>query len=214
VIVVVSANYAAYDTPKPPPPGADEYYLFSDGPPVEGWTMVRGGPPTTLPPRYRAKAAKVAPWLYGIVPADADVVWMDHSLMTTGEPVTSMVEAARHEAYPLSTFRHRMRDCLFAEAEASDAIKRYDGENVLAQAQHYRRRGHPAHAGLWETGALVWLDDYAREDLGARWLAEMLAWSSQDQVSLPWVTRDVGRLSGSSVDNAWFKYQGHTRQDW
>jgi len=205
---VVSACYAGYDTPKPAPPGADKHILFTDNAePARGWETRLIGPASTLPPRYRSKGPKACPQFYGV--ANYSVLWIDASLFTTGKSIESLIALVPPGG--VGAFKHRFRDNVLDEAKASAAIKRYAGEYVIEQAART-----PSIKGLYETGVIVWRG--AQHTMGIRWLAEMLAWSSQDQISFPYAALETGAeitsLPGSSVDNEWFKYQRHTREDW
>lgn len=212
-ITVVSASYGDYDTPKPPPPGCDRAVMFTDGDAPPGWEKADHSP-ATLPPRWRSKGPKAAPHLYGIT--DDVVIWVDASLRPTGESVRALADMVPHGEY-VGTFKHRWRDCILDEAVESEKLRRYAGEQIVRQARHYlEEEGHPRHGGLYETGILVWRPCTMSEAIGEAWLAEMLAWSSQDQVSFPFAVGDFGPvvLPGSSVVNAWFQWEQHKVVDW
>ncbi len=197
-MIVLTANYGEYDASHRLPLDAVVYDESRRNNAI-------------LPGRYVAKAVKCAPHLLGHL--GRDIVWVDGSMEWTGKSLGSLLEQV-----PLGgvgVFRHRERDCIYAEAEASiENRRRYMNEPIAQQAEHYRAMGHPAHDGLWETGLIVWRG--AQRWLGAPWLAEMLAWSSQDQISFPYVARDstsmVTDLSGGDAwKNEWFEAKAHLR---
>lgn len=209
-MIVVSANYAGYDAFKPPPPGADRCVMFTDRPmeaAALGWNVVSNANPS-VPPRLRSKPPKCAPHLL-LVDADGDVVWIDASLRATGRDMRDLVALVPPGG--VGTFRHRFRRTIQEEAEASHWLDRYRGEPVREQAAFYGDV-----LGLYETGCIVWRG--AQHHVGVRWLAECLAWSSQDQIGFPYVLHehreDVTILPGTSVDNEWFKWEQHERIDW
>jgi len=171
------------------------------------WIDDHGGPSPTLPPRYRSKGPKACPQFYGV--SSYNVLWIDASLLTTGKDIASLFALVPPGG--VGAFKHRFRDNVLDEAIESAKLKRYASENVIEQAKRT-----PALRGLYETGVIVWRG--AQHTMGVRWLAEMLAWSSQDQISFPHAAietdTEITSLPGSSVDNEWFKYQQHTREDW
>lgn len=219
-IVAVTACYGRtlepYDEPKWPPKGVDAAFAFTDD--VRWFELGWKRPPhernnRDLSPRMRGKGPKAAAHLFGI---DADdVVWIDASMVRTGRSVETALELV--PAGGVGCFAHRWRDCIYEEAEASLApgFGRYKNEPIREQVANYRRAGHPERGGLWELGCIVWRG--AQKRIGESWLAEMLAWTSQDQLSFPVVCRRHGitptRLPGNAVENPWFRYHPHAKDD-
>lgn len=197
-MIILTANYRGFDRDVPNVPGIIVYdEKRRDNGTLEG--------------RYLGKAPKCAPHLLGH--KDSDVIWVDAS-MRFRIPVAPVLELLR-DLVPIGgmgLFRHRHRDCIYTEAAHSLTMPQYRRQPLVQQTRHYQREGHPAGWGLWECGIIVWRG--AQHVIGARWLAEQLTWSSQDQISLPYVVRELGvnvtDLSpGSVVDNPWFRYQEH-----
>lgn len=219
-MVIVTACYSRnplqpYDNPKSPPDGCPAY-CFTDDPLwyEVGWSR----PPRErnnllIHPRMRGKAPKCAPHLMGI--SDDDVLWIDSSMRWTGVDLSGLF--ALVPVGGMGCFRHRFRECIYDEAEASLApgFDRYRKEPIREQVEHYRSQGYPARAGLWENGLIVWRGMQKR--IGARWLGEMLCWTSQDQLSLPYVlglcSIQPTVLPGTAVKNDWFEYAGHNQSD-
>jgi hypothetical protein len=194
-MLILTANYRRYDTAKPVP----GLIVYSEA----------RRDNTHLSGRYLGKAPKCAPHLLGH--EDPDIIWIDGSMRWTGEDLAGLLALVPHGG--VGMYRHRFRTCVYEEAAASH-FYRYDGEPIDQQAEHYRRQGHPEHWGLWEAGIIVWRG--AHRAMGAAWLAEQLAWTSQDQISLPVVLRRLGvtvtdLAPGNVVDNPWFKYEEHLR---
>jgi len=204
-----------YDMPKWPPKGVDEAFAFTDD--VRWFELGWQRPPFErnngdLSPRMRGKAPKAAPHLFGF---DDDIVWLDASMVRTGESLKSAFELV--PVGGVGCFAHRWRDCIYDEAEASVAtgFNRYAREPIREQVAHYRRQGHPERHGLFELGCILWRG--AQKLVGEAWLAEMLSWSSQDQLSFPVVCRRYGvtptRLPGNALSNPWFNYTPHQGTD-
>jgi hypothetical protein len=203
-LLILTANYRGFDRDVPNVPGIVVY-------------DERRRDNGTLEGRWLGKAPKCAPHLLGH--KERDIIWVDASMrFRAGSPgptnehgyLKSLVEQVPEGGVGL--FRHRHRDCIYTEATHSLTMPIYKRQPIVQQVRHYQREGHPQGWGLWECGIIVWRG--AQHHIGERWLAEQLAWSSQDQISLPFVLRELGQkvtdLSpGSVVDNPWFRYQEH-----
>jgi hypothetical protein len=196
VMILISASFGNYDK-------------IVRKLPVYAIAYNHGGNPI-LPPRYRAKALKCAPQLVLGGSCNRDVVWVDGSMEWTGEDLEDLVEQV-----PLGgvgAFKHRFRNDIYEEADASERLPKYLSEPIRAQVEHYREQGYPSGLGLWECGLLVWRG--AQSTIGVQWLAEQLAWTDQDQISFPISAarayQEITTLDGGNVvDNKWFKYGGH-----
>ena len=107
-------------------------------------------------------------------------------------------------------FRHPWRDCIYDEAQVLvDAG--IDVPAVTAQMRLYRRLGHPAHAGLHATTAM--LRDHRSTLLAPvmrEWHLQTVRHSFRDQLSLPVVTRllglDPAHFPGELNDNALLRW--------
>ncbi len=201
--LVLSARYRGYDAPHTLPAGTIVY----------DETLRQN---VNLSGRYVAKAVKCAPQLLGHW--QRDIIWVDGSMEWTGHDLGALVEQVPNGG--VGIYRHHLRDCIYDEALASiDMGPRYAGEPIAQQVAHYRESGHRANSGLWETGLVVWRG--AQWTLGVRWLAEMLAWSSQDQISLPFTLSRVVEQRGNETlhvtdltpgnawENPWMVCRGH-----
>lgn len=214
-VLVLSANLGGYDAIKQAPrgPGVRAILYTDAGSHAEarrmGWQPRERRNPN-LTPRYLAKAPKCAPHLLGH--AEDDILWIDASMEWRGRSVKEMFDMV--PVGGVGCYRHRMRSSIQDEAAFSAPLKLYREEPVLAQAAQYTAS---RAAGLYEAGILVWRG--AQRTLGIRWAAEILSWSDQDQLSLPHAAREVGvtittLVPGSVVDNPWFRYVGHKRNDY
>ena len=217
-ITVASANLDSYDTIKDAPTGPDVHAFLHTDRPLDaqraGWTAVERAN-DRLSPRYLSKGGKCTPHLVGF--EGDDVLWIDGSLQWTGRPLEELFALVPPGG--VGCYRHRVRNTVLEEAAVSATLKRYRGQPVLEQAAHYEPmlRDTPWSDQLFETGIVVWRG--AQFAVGVRWAAEMLAWSDQDQISLPHAARTCGvaitPLSpGTVVNNPWFVYVHHTRNDW
>lgn len=218
-VAIVTAIYDSYDALKPvlPQAGVDvEWICVHDGEPpdaeaAQGWTLVYEPRPGVHPNRA-AKHPKYEPWRY----TDADVsLWVDASFRVVSAQAVIEATARLTDEEPIGQFVHPWRNCLFAEATESAGLAKYAGEPVLEQADHYSEMGHPESWGLWATGVIARRHTAAVRELGLRWLAETYEWSFQDQISQPFVLREVGlrpaSLPGSHLATPWLAYEGSAR---
>lgn len=219
-VALITAIYDGYDELKPvlPQQGADVEWVFvTDDPDIgeqetyRGWRVVYEPRPGVHPNRA-AKHPKYEPWRYASAPVS---VWVDASFRVVSDRFAVEATAGLTEAEPIAQFVHPWRDCLFDEATASAHLRKYEGEPVLKQADHYSERGHPAGWGLWATGVIARRHTEAVRELGVRWLAETYAWSFQDQVSQPFALRETGlrptALPGNHLATPWLAYEGSAR---
>ena len=189
---ILTAIFGAYDLLKPacPQDGIDaEWVLVTDDESIPdghlGWRVIYE-PRPGVPPVRAAKAPKVRPWEYTDAPAS---VWIDGSAR-----VHSRRFAAEALAYadPIAQFDHPDRDCIYTEARVSAALPRYAGEPVMEQAGAYREAGHPERWGLWAATIIARHHTPEVKALGAGWATEIGEWSVQDQISQPFVLRNLG----------------------
>jgi hypothetical protein len=210
-VAVVSAVFGRYDEPVFVEQTVPcEYVLVTDGDCLvpEGWDQ-RITNPGEMDPRLAAKSPKCCPWEF----ADADVfVWLDGSIEPRADLVESMLESLGDD--DIAFYTHPHRSSIISEARASRPLRKYSGQDVMAQAVHYLSEGHPDAWGLWAAGLFVLRDTDRTRLLGRRWIEEIQRWTLQDQISLPVVLREVGlwpaSLHGSQLGNPLFRIRRHT----
>ena len=208
---IVTAIFGGYDELKPacPQEGIDaEWVLVTDNPSIPdghlGWRVVHE-PRPGVPPIRAAKHPKFRPWEYTSAPAS---VWIDGSVR-----VISPWFAADALGYadPVAQFAHPDRDCIYTETWCAAGIGKYAGEPMHAQADAYRAAGHPEAWGMWAATVIARLHTPAVIELGKAWTAEVDAWSFEDQISQPYVLRNLGLrpsvLPGYYRDNQWLRVE-------
>ena len=216
---VITAIYDGYDTLKPVLSQAGlnvDWVLVTDDPYMVdvgeslGWRVALKPRPGVHPNRA-AKRPKFLPWEY----TDAhESVWVDGSFRVLSADFVR--EALRH-ADPIAQFRHPWRDCLYAEARTVSAIRKYESQIGIAEKQSaaYADAQHPEHWGLWATGVIARRHVPGVVRLGERWLEEVERWTFQDQISQPFVLREMGlrpaEFPGSHLANGWMQYEGSGR---
>lgn len=188
-VAVVSAVYGGFDDPSPPPPqscGA-EWVMVSDRdwncPP---WRVVTE-PRPLVHPRLAAKVPKARPDLYA---PDADVcIWVDANMRISDPGFVSWCVASLGGA-DLALTPHPQAGTLAGEAALAAPLAKYAGLPMAAQVRHYLDQGFPDGCGHWWAGLIV--RRRTCPDFGSAWLAEMLRWGYEDQISLPYVLWQAG----------------------
>ncbi|HEY1098534.1 MAG TPA: glycosyltransferase domain-containing protein [Myxococcota bacterium] len=207
-VVVYTSIYGAYDPLRAHPDhaGVDRWVCFTDDPAVAcpGWDVVVE-PARHRHPRMAAKWHKTHP------PADADVsLWVDGSLSFTAEFVDVLVESL--ERGDLGLWRHPSRSSIVDEAHVSARMRKYHGLPVVEQAEHYIAAGHDDH-DLWAGTVLARRHTPQIAELGEAWWAECVAWTYQDQISLPPLLARAqiapAELPASLWDNPWITINPH-----
>jgi hypothetical protein len=213
--VLYSATYGGYDVVPELPSGLNvDAVMFTDDPFLEaiGWDIQVVPTPPGWHPRMAAKRFKVLPHEY--LPDYDQRVWIDgsHQLLTA-EAVEQAIALINDSG--LAVHAHPGRDCIYAEAEASLRITKYQKEPIQAQVDSYNAEGHPPHWGLWACGSIA--SDKRATDLLEDWWREILKWSYQDQLSFPVALRRAGKRPGefpfAQYFSPWFRVGDHKRHD-
>lgn len=210
---VITAIYDQYDTLKPTyPQNRDvEWICVTDDPELqsEDWRIVYEPRPGVHPNRA-AKVPKLFPWKY----TDAEYsVWVDASFRVISH---DFVLGSLSYAEPIGQFIHPWRNCLYTEAEAVIGLKKYAPDSdVYGQMKAYRSAGHPESWGLWATGVISRKHTSEIKDLGEQWMKEINEHTFQDQISHPFVMRNLGlrpiEFPGWHLQNDWVTYEGSLR---
>lgn len=212
---ILSAIYGGYDDLKPacPQEGLDcEWVLVTDNPATPdghlGWRVVYEPRPGLSPVRA-AKHPKFRPWEYTDAPVS---VWVDGSARVHSPRFAA---EALVLAGPIAQFDHPDRDCIYTEAAAAATLPRYAGEPIMAQAAAYREAGHPAGWGLWAATIIARQHTGLVKALGHAWTAHVDAWSCEDQISQPFILRNLGLrpavLPGYYRDNQWLRLEASAK---
>lgn len=190
--MIYSANYGAWD---PPRPNAAPVRLFTDQThplacaarylrPYQPVSHSHLSPPSTQN-RLNAKWWKLRPDL--ALPDEPVTIWIDASVTILRPDFAELCLAELGDDDAL-LMRHPWRDCVYAEAAVSQAPElehKYGGQFIPEQMARYREQGHPEGWGLVQTTVIVRRDTERMRALNDAWWAEIVAWSIQDQLSLP-----------------------------
>jgi len=209
-VAVVSSVFGGYDEPVFVEQSVEcSYVMVTDGDCLvpAGWEhrQVRND---GFPTRLLAKFPKCRPWTV----AEAEFyVWLDGSIQPSVDLVDSMLDCLGDA--DCGFYTHPDRTTISSEAEASIKIKKYEDQDVQGQVEEYLAQGHPDDWGLWAAGLFIVRDTPAIRRMGERWLEEIVKWSHQDQLSLPFVLREQGLrpvpLHGGLRGNPLFRIRQH-----
>lgn len=196
-VAVYTTLYGGYDRLAPPvQQDIDvDWICFTDDArtAVPGWTTVVD-PPRYPHPRMAAKWAKLLP--HRALPDHRWTVFIDANVRVTSARFARESLAAIGQG-GLAAWVHPDRDCIYAEARECLRQPKCAGQPILDQVATYAARGHPQRWGLYACCSLARDRTAARSaELGERWLAECERWSYRDQLSLPFVLRQMGIRPG------------------
>ncbi len=107
------------------------------------------------------------------------------------KPLPNLLE--RYSDAQFTLFQHGERNDINAEAEACIRQGKDDRDVIDAQVERYRAEGLPSPSSCYSTGVL--LRDFTDPlviAVNEAWCAEILAWSTRDQISLPFVLWRLG----------------------
>lgn len=191
-VAVISSIYGGYDIAQAPPEQDTEceWVMVTDQEVMPmPWRTVTE-PRTQLHPRLAAKVAKCHPEWY----SSAEIlIWADGNVKITAPDFVSWCVAQLGDSL-LVQLRNPDRKTIYDEAGAGGGGK-YAGLPVAGQAQHYVDRGFPEDFGTWWTGLMVARRSWSSW-AGSAWLAEMVRWTYEDQVSQPYVLWSHGVRPG------------------
>lgn len=169
-------------------------------------------------PRLRAKHWKVLPHLHHELSGYEYTAWIDGNVVITDpEFMKKVVGRMKVDRSPLALFRHPDRRCLYEEYEVcKKAGFLKDPEKARKQVARYHDANFPRGAGLW-CGTIIFRrhmhPDVVR--FNNLWWREIRMGSVRDQISLPYVMKEVGIkptvIPGSLWSNKWFRLVPHAK---
>lgn len=206
--VLYTAIYGpGYDQPKPVAQAGCHAVLYTDqlGLEAPGWEVRVEPLPWISTPMLRAKYWKTHPEELGDVEVS---LWIDGSLTPLEGYAARCVGALGDRDMALTP--HPWRDCIYDELEASVGLPKYDAESMQEQCELYRFQGHPAHWGLFASGAIARRHTPTVLSFSRAWWFENKWRSWQDQLSLPVVLRNYGSHITWSANMPWATWWGYT----
>lgn len=109
-------------------------------------------------------------------------IWMDANVKLL-VPAQQVIDEwlADHD---IAIFKHRVRNCVYEEAEICAALNLDSPEVIGDQVEQYRRQGYPEGLGLAEACVIVRRHTAAVEQFNNAWWSEYCRYSVRDQISL------------------------------
>lgn len=215
-VAILTSVYGNYDTLKPTlnQKGVEiDWVYVTDHRPLDaaGW-RVEHNLHWGKNPRYASKLPKCKPWEYTDATAS---IWIDASFQIISESfVTDMLDIVTNASNTIAQFRHPVRNCIYEEAHVVAEHRNYaKGQPILEQAEYYWEEGHPEQWGLWSSGVIVRLHTQQNKKMGHLWLDEIGDWSTCDQLSEPFVLRNLhmrpAEIPGMyhTGQNPWLEYK-------
>jgi len=160
-------------------------------------------------PVRSARLLKAMPHLF--FPKYEVWIWMDASFEVKRGADLRWLAQVRS---PIATFRHRLRSCLYREAEICVSEGLESLGVAVEQTACYRNLGYPEGAGLSETGLLVRKNTTPVREFNALWWREISTRSKRDQISFEFCARACGLVPariGTVDENRWVRHRGHAR---
>jgi hypothetical protein len=109
-------------------------------------------------------------------------IWMDANVRLLVPAERVVKEWLKN--HDIGIFRHRIRDCLYDEAELCAALHLDKPEIIREQVELYRKQNYPRGQGLAEACVIVRRHTAAVENFNNAWWAEYCRHSVRDQISL------------------------------
>lgn len=189
-MIVYTAIYGGYDFLHwHPEIEGVEWRCYTDGEHIgddAGWDIVTE-PGRHAHPRTSAKWRKCHP------PLDHDrSLWVDGCAVVRHEDFVRQVEGLLTEQTPLALWRHPDRSDIYAEAQVSARMRKYQGLDVVGQVRRYAERLDPLTLGLYASTVIGRLHTPEVLQMCAAWFAHCDLETYQDQLSLPVLLHDYG----------------------
>jgi hypothetical protein len=200
-------------SPRPRVPDTD-FICYSDVPEEhegrEDWQIRPIEASADFSPRMRAKFHKMFP-----PRGYAWNVWIDGAYVLRADDLAQdfVDDLISQSPSGFGLHRHHERDCIFEEALHSIALKKCENQVPIIEAQMrcYAQAGHPKSWGLWGGGLMCRDNSPGVAEIMDCWWAELVRWSWRDQLSLPFVLRELGRRPD---DWAWPLFQNPYVTGW
>ncbi len=191
-VIVYTANFGGKDVFKEPKVVAEgvRYVYYTDQYfQSDTWEVHRMS--SVLNSTILSKWYKMHP--HELFPGET-TLWMDANLISIKDP-TALTGC---ENMLVETHLHRC--CAYQEAEYCIRKKKGDKEDLLRQMADYRRLEYPRGYGLFTNRVIVRQPTEAAIEVNKLWWKHIVGYSTRDQVSLPYVLRDLS-LSIDTIDH-------------
>lgn len=93
--------------------------------------------------------------------------------------------------HDMAIFKHRLRDCVYDEAQICAELELDDPEVIREQTRHYRAKNYPSGDGLAEACVILRRHTRTVEQFNNAWWSEYSRHSVRDQISLMIAARNA-----------------------
>lgn len=214
-IALYTAIFGDFDVLKDPPYMANtSYYCFTDDATLRSgtWNITVVDTPKGEHPRLTGKRYKTMPHRF-LPQGHRYSIYIDGSVIIFNPDFVERCISSL-DRWGIACMLHPDNNCIFDEAVTCASLEKYRSQPILAQAEHYRSLGYPAHAGMAACGIIA--RDSSNETvmkIGEEWFQENLSWTYQDQLSFPFVLwrrkHDFDRMSFNFSDRSMFGLTNH-----
>jgi hypothetical protein len=165
-------------------------------------------------PCRNAKAHKILAHHY--FPNAHYSLWIDGSVrIKTQQPLHELAELYLQSA-DIAVFTHRIRGCIYREAQACIHAGKDDPAIIRRQMKYYRYEAYPPDAGLAECTVILRRHTERTKQFNEVWWDEIKKHSRRDQLSFNYVAwklqMAVALLPGKVDDNELFELHPHAAQ--
>jgi len=185
-ITVLTSATSNYPLPDDMPRGNAQFLAYAElGTKSEFWSVK---PICNLftEPRRNAKIHKVLCHLY----TDTEwIIWIDSNVTLNITPEELITEWANNKDMVVN--KHMSRNCLYEEADECSRSSLDYKSIIKEQVKRYEALNIPKKMGLGECGIILRRNCPEINRLNEKWWAEICRGSSRDQISFPYVFRDV-----------------------
>lgn len=189
-ILLISAVFGGIDYQRPLPHQTipiDRIFVNEGNSPV---------PLHSLEPRMKAKYFKMQ--THRLYPHYDAYIWIDGNVSIRSRNFAAVL-ASNLNGYDIVIRKHPERDCIYTEAQSvmdgmkngdKYLIRRYATHPLVPEANSYRLKGYPEHAGLYWCGCFMRWNNARVNLFFDHWWDKTLQWSSFDQLSFPYLVME------------------------
>jgi hypothetical protein len=145
-------------------------------------------------PHYSSRLYKILSHIYD--PQEWSV-YVDADIFI---PEQKLIDEVKASGKDIGVFKHPERDCVYKEADEILARGKDTRENLKSHIEHLKSIGWPEHAGLAACGVIVRHHTEEIKRLNEKWWIEICTHSKRDQLSFPYIFRDVHYFEGNIYD--------------
>ncbi|MFA6159983.1 MAG: glycosyltransferase domain-containing protein [Parcubacteria group bacterium] len=172
----------------------------------------------TIMPYGKFKENRINSRIYKIMPHmffDSEYsIWMDGNVKLK-VPAKEVIDKFLKDK-DIALWKHKNRDCIYAEAQACYAQNKDTSEALGEQVKAYKKLGIPAHSGLYAATVIIRRHTRRINELNEKWWAHYTRYSKRDQISFPVVfpKEEINCIEdGEMWKNKYFERINHTTEE-